>query len=209
MAAGTSPCRRRAAGPKRCALPDELPEFRCHGIAVLRPLLDQRITEVRSSVRLRSRFSQGLSLVADDCKRCGRGAVTRHNGAVETRPPLCSRLKPVPLSITPLARVPAQRPYAPFRLCASSRQRALLARWSPVRPGVGSAAAPRLPRPLQCLSRSRAFRLTSGRPWSIDTPSRMHTSMARAEVPARTLPGHLPRLSRGRRGLHALRTLSA
>jgi hypothetical protein len=146
--------------------------------------------------------------VRDDHTAVSGPAVTRHSGAVETRLPLCSRLKPVPLSITPLVRVPAQRPYAPFRLCASSRQRALLARRSPVRPGVGSAAAPRLPRPLQCLSRSHAFRLTSGRPWSIDTPSRMHTSMARAEVSARTLPGHLPRLSRGRRGLHALRALS-
>jgi hypothetical protein len=67
----------------------------------------------------------------------------------------------------------------------------------------------RLPRPLQCLSTSHAFRLTPGRAWSIDTPSHMHTSMTCAEVPARTLPGHLPRLSRARRGSHALPALSA
>jgi hypothetical protein len=41
--------------------------------------------------------------------------------------------------------------------------------------------------PLQCLSTSRAFRLTPGRAWSIDTLSHIHTSMVRAEVAARAL----------------------
>jgi len=54
--------------------------------------------------------------------------------------------------------------------------------------GSPSRRRHRLSHPLQCLSTSRAFRLTPGRAWSIDTPSHMHTSMARAEVPARALP---------------------
>jgi hypothetical protein len=46
--------------------------------------------------------------------------------------------------------------------------------------------------PLQCLPTPRAFRLTSGRGWSIDTPSRMHTSMARAEVRLARCPAMYP-----------------
>jgi hypothetical protein len=53
--------------------------------------------------------------------------------------------------------------------------------------GSPSRRRHRLSHPLQCLSTSRAFRLTPGRAWSIDTPSHMHTSMARAEAPARAL----------------------
>jgi hypothetical protein len=53
--------------------------------------------------------------------------------------------------------------------------------------GSPSRRRHRLSHPLQCLSTSRAFRLTPGRAWSIDTPSHMHTSTARAEVPARAL----------------------
>jgi hypothetical protein len=88
-------------------------------------------------------------------------------------------------------RAPAQRLCIPSPLYSSSRHRGLLTRGFAARRyrAVDQRWRHRLPRPLQGLSTSRAFRLTSGRAWSIDRPSRMHTSMARAEVPARTLPG--------------------
>jgi hypothetical protein len=136
--------------------------------------------------------------------------MTCHHNSGGDDPSMGTQLEPVPLNTTLPMRARAEI------MCAFASMR-FIPPQGPAHGGVrittlrggGSAAAPPPPTPSHCLSTSHAFRLTPGRTWSIDTPSHLHTSMAGAEVPARTLPNYLPRLSPGRRGSHVLLALSA